>query len=329
MRRAVLAGLLVALAAPAVARAGLAPVEVVSHGATARGGGGGASFLYPADGSGVEAGSVAVTGGRVIVTDLSVLQGRIRIDRLEVPPAGTRGARVVGLEVLGRHVQARPNLLVPLGGRDYAVVLQAAALAGGSKVGVVGLRVVLGDVAYGFPAGTEFLIGLGRAAAPGAAEPASAAASPTAAVLGLEFLPNRPTGVPIVNEPLLGTTTRGERAVLLAERYLGTPYLWGGASPDSGFDCSGLVMYVYAQLGVQLPHFSGAQWLTGQRVEWQDLRPGDIVFFDMGPTGPGHEGLYIGNGQFVQAPHTGDFVKISSLVAPPYSTRYVGAVRPY
>ncbi len=88
-------------------------------------------------------------------------------------------------------------------------------------------------------------------------------------------------------------------------------------------------MYVYARLGVQLPHFSGAQWDAGRRLTPDELQPGDIVFFDQGPTGPGHEGLYIGNGQFIQAPHTGDFVKISSLLSPPYSTRYVGAVRPY
>jgi cell wall-associated NlpC family hydrolase len=326
VRRSVLGVLVVALAAPGFARAGLSPVEVLSGGATVRGGGGGAAFLYPVDGTGVEAGSVEVAAGRVVVRDLSVLQGRIRIDRLEVPPSGTGGARVEGLEVLGHRVDARANMLVPLGGRDYAIVLQAAALAGGTKVGVVGLRVVLGDVAYGFPAGTEFLIGLGRAAAPTTAE-ASADAS-TAAVLGLDFLPNRPTGVAIVNEPLLGPTTQGERAVMLVQRYLGVPYVWGGAAP-SGFDCSGLVMYVYAQLGVQLPHFSGSQWQSGTRVEWNELQPGDIVFFDMGPTGPGHEGIYIGNGQFVHAPHTGDVVKISSLLAGSYSRRYVGAVRPY
>jgi peptidoglycan hydrolase-like protein with peptidoglycan-binding domain len=121
----------------------------------------------------------------------------------------------------------------------------------------------------------------------------------------------------------------GARAVRIAERYLGVPYVWGGATP-AGFDCSGLVMYVYAQLGIHLTHFSGAQFNEGTRIlQPEDLLPGDLVFFDPGPNGPGHVGMYIGGGEFIQAPHTGDVVKISSLDGSPYSFSYVGAVRPY
>jgi cell wall-associated NlpC family hydrolase len=88
-------------------------------------------------------------------------------------------------------------------------------------------------------------------------------------------------------------------------------------------------MFVYHQLGIELTHFTGAQYNEGARVPPLYLQPGDLVFFDAGPDGPGHEGIYIGNGLFIQAPHTGDFVKISSLTDPSYAGRYMGAVRPY
>ena len=107
----------------------------------------------------------------------------------------------------------------------------------------------------------------------------------------------------------------------IAMRYLGTPYVWGGASP-SGFDCSGFTMYVYAQVGVSLPHNAAAQYGYGSPVSSGDLQPGDLVFFD----GLGHVGLYIGGGQFIHAPHTGDVVKISSLSGW-YASTYVGARR--
>jgi peptidoglycan DL-endopeptidase CwlO len=109
--------------------------------------------------------------------------------------------------------------------------------------------------------------------------------------------------------------------VAIAMRYLGVPYVWGGASP-SGFDCSGLVMYVFAQVGVSLPHGSVAQYGYGVPVSRGDLQPGDLVFFyDLG-----HVGIYVGGGQFIHAPHTGDVVKISSLSGY-YASVYVGARR--
>jgi cell wall-associated NlpC family hydrolase len=107
----------------------------------------------------------------------------------------------------------------------------------------------------------------------------------------------------------------------IAMHYLGTPYVWGGASP-SGFDCSGFVMYVFAQVGVSLPHSSYAQYGYGSAVSRGDLQPGDLVFFD----GLGHVGIYVGGGSFIHAPHTGDVVKISSLSGW-YASTYVGARR--
>jgi cell wall-associated NlpC family hydrolase len=108
-----------------------------------------------------------------------------------------------------------------------------------------------------------------------------------------------------------------------AMQLVGTPYQWGGASP-SGFDCSGFVNYVYAHFGKSLPHYTGAQWSSGAQVSRDQLEPGDLVFFD----GLGHDGIYIGGGQFIHSPHTGDSVKVSSLDEGWYGSRYVGAVRP-
>jgi cell wall-associated NlpC family hydrolase/exonuclease VII small subunit len=105
----------------------------------------------------------------------------------------------------------------------------------------------------------------------------------------------------------------------IAMQYLGTPYVWGGSSPG-GFDCSGLVAYAYAQLGVSLPHNAAAMFSYGTPVSSSDLQAGDLVFF----SGLGHMGIYIGGGQFIHAPHTGDVVKISNMAD---HGSYVGARR--
>jgi murein DD-endopeptidase MepM/ murein hydrolase activator NlpD len=119
----------------------------------------------------------------------------------------------------------------------------------------------------------------------------------------------------------------GQRAVTIAKRYLGIPYVYAGANPKKGFDCSGLTMYVYAQLGISLNHYSGDQFHEGYRIQRNQLLPGDLVFF-YGKKEPEHEGIYVGNQQFIHAPHTGDVVKISPLKGH-YDSVYSGAVRPY
>jgi len=234
-----------------------------------------------------------------------------------VPATGTHGARIDALQVGGRDAHARPNTVLPVGDGSYAVFLQEAALPGklGTDVGIVGVRVVAGD--------RQILLGLAR-------KPAVQEVSRGAPWLLFGLAPLATVGGPsLVTTPLLPQTGGiGTRAVAIAEQYLGVRYVWGGASPLSGFDCSGLVMYVYAQLGIQLSHFSGAQFDEGTRIlQPDDLLPGDLVFFHPGPSGPGHVGIYIGGGQFLHAPHTGDVVKISSLAE--YAISYVGAVRPY
>jgi cell wall-associated NlpC family hydrolase len=250
--------------------------------------------------------------------DVSVLGGRIRIGSLFVPAVGTRGARIDELQVAGRNAHAAPNTVLQVGDGGYAVFLQEAALPGklGTDVGIVGVRVVIGD--------RQILLGLARKPA---VEQVSRRGSPW---LLFGLAPLATVGGPsLVTTPLLPQTGGiGTRAVAIAEQYLGIPYVWGGASPLSGFDCSGLVMYVYGQLGIGLSHFSGAQWNEGTRIlRPDDLLPGDLVFFHPGSSGPGHVGIYIGGGQFIHSPHTGDVVKISTLDE--YAVSYVGAVRPY
>ena len=114
----------------------------------------------------------------------------------------------------------------------------------------------------------------------------------------------------------------GMRVVDYAKRFRGVRYVYGGSSPRSGFDCSGFVRYVYAHFGVPLAHSSYAQFGRGRRVSRASLRPGDLVFFD----GLGHVGIYIGNGRFIHAPHTGTRVRIETFTGW-YSSRFDGARR--
>jgi cell wall-associated NlpC family hydrolase len=112
-----------------------------------------------------------------------------------------------------------------------------------------------------------------------------------------------------------------ERAVRLARSQLGVPYVWGGASP-AGFDCSGLVSWVYGRLGISLPHNAAALYGVGRPVPVSAMRPGDLVFF----SGLGHVGLYVGNGRMIHAPQSGRSVEIEALDArsyPPVGARRV------
>jgi peptidoglycan DL-endopeptidase CwlO len=111
----------------------------------------------------------------------------------------------------------------------------------------------------------------------------------------------------------------GVQALRFALTKLGDPYVWGAAGPSS-FDCSGLVMWAYAQVGISLEHFTGDQWNEGEHISRSELQPGDLVFFypDIG-----HVGLYVGNGLMVDAPTFGQPVQVQ----PVFWSAYVGAVR--
>ncbi|NCI35912.1 transglycosylase SLT domain-containing protein [Clostridium botulinum] len=104
----------------------------------------------------------------------------------------------------------------------------------------------------------------------------------------------------------------GEQVVRNAQQYLGKPYKWGGSNPSESFDCSGLVQYVYKQVGIQLNRTTYDQVKQGTPVAKNQLQVGDAVFFGS-PSAPHHVGIYMGNGQYIHAPKTGDVIKVSSL----------------
>jgi cell wall-associated NlpC family hydrolase len=147
----------------------------------------------------------------------------------------------------------------------------------------------------------------------------TASADVVAPVRGLQLqspahfvLPKKPVRIPL-----------GVRAVRLAQQQLGVPYRWGGSSP-SGFDCSGLVSWVYGQLGVGLPHNAAALYGVGRHVRLASMRPGDLVFF----SGLGHVGLYIGHGRMIHAPQSGRNVEIEALGSrslPPVGARRIAS----
>jgi cell wall-associated NlpC family hydrolase len=115
---------------------------------------------------------------------------------------------------------------------------------------------------------------------------------------------------------------RGAKIVRFAKKFLGTRYVYGGESPR-GFDCSGLVAYVYHHFGITLPHYTGAQFDRGRRIGRWALHPGDLVFF----AGVSHVGIYVGHSRFIHAPHTGTRVRIASLKDGWYRSTYDGARR--
>ena len=117
-------------------------------------------------------------------------------------------------------------------------------------------------------------------------------------------------------------TGRAETVLRYACAQLGKPYVFGGAGPNS-FDCSGLTMMAYKQIGINLSHYVPNQYSASSRVSRADLQPGDLVFFNHND----HMGMYVGNGKFIQAPHTGDVVKISSLSDAYYSSVFMGGGR--
>jgi len=109
--------------------------------------------------------------------------------------------------------------------------------------------------------------------------------------------------------------------VAIAQKYLGVPYVYAGASPSTGFDCSGFTMYCYAQIGISLPHNAQMQHDSVQLIARDSLQPGDLCFFGYSSSSIHHVGIYVGGGTFIHAPHTGDVVSYQNIG---YSDFYCG-----
>lgn len=138
--------------------------------------------------------------------------------------------------------------------------------------------------------------------------------------------PMTPT-MPVIRPVGKGAPKEANQAVALAKKYLGYKYTWGGETPGAGFDCSGLLQYVWKSMGVSIPRVTYDQWAAGRPVSAKALKPGDAVFFtgsDPKDGKPGHVGMYIGGGRFIEAPGRGKEVRISTLAG---RKDFVGARR--
>lgn len=113
----------------------------------------------------------------------------------------------------------------------------------------------------------------------------------------------------------LGSSSGAGGVVGIAQKYLGVPYVYGGVDPKTGLDCSGLVQLVFGEAGIQLPRTTYDQVKMGTPVAFNDLQPGDLVFSvgDKAHVANGHVGIYMGNGQYIVAPHTGTVVQVEKL----------------
>jgi len=141
-----------------------------------------------------------------------------------------------------------------------------------------------------------------------------------------EFYIVQPEDYAVAKRKRYGTYYLRNALAKTAREFIGVPYLWGGTSSESGFDCSGLTMTVYQLNGLNLPRHSATQYDAGNPVDKQNLQKGDLIFFTTNGNGKvSHVGIYIGNGRFIHAPSRGKNIRIDSLSCSFFAKRYVGA----
>ncbi|MBE7026161.1 MAG: NlpC/P60 family protein [Ruminococcaceae bacterium] len=132
--------------------------------------------------------------------------------------------------------------------------------------------------------------------------------------------------VDAISQEEYNTPSGAPQVVEEAMKYIGTPYVYGGSSPR-GFDCSGFTSYVYRQLGVTLNRTAAGQASNGISVKKSELLPGDLVLFNTYGSGIGHVGIYVGDGNMVHAPYSGQRVRVETINSGYYASTYVGARR--
>lgn len=303
---------------------------------------------YPASASVVAFGSSSVSGSactsaKVTLTAVSLFQGAVTAT--SVAATAGRGT-VAGLQIEGAAVSATPGQTLAVGSWGQLTI--------GERLGRVTAPLVLSLLESHGPlrAGTRIAVAFSAASQPVApkekrrsirsnqptlqltqryAKGSSAGEHGRQAAKALDLPQQQPYPF-LVDGGGLAPAARRDPVVSIAMRYLGIPYRWGGASPGTGFDCSGLVQYVFARVGVSLVHYAASQydypgsvWVSPKR-----LQPGDLVFFtgsDGTRKAPGHVGIYVDDGYFIDAPHTGSFVRVDSLTDPKFAHQYVAARR--
>jgi cell wall-associated NlpC family hydrolase len=190
------------------------------------------------------------------------------------------------------------------------------------------------DAAPAPPAAIETGAPSGQAPAP-AAVPAAAAAPAGNAIPHVDpgtagGVKGDVSGIAAVDAALAssngGEGAKALAAITEAKKFMGTPYHWGGSTPQTGFDCSGLMQWAYAQAGVKLPRVTYDQIHVGTAVAESDLKPGDLIFFG-DPGAPHHVAMSLGGDKFIHAPQTGENVKVSSLNEPYFKSQFAGARR--
>jgi len=141
-----------------------------------------------------------------------------------------------------------------------------------------------------------------------------------------EFYIVQPEDYAAAKRKRYGTYYLRNALVQTAREFIGVPYLWGGTSPETGFDCSGLAMTVYQLNGLDLPRHSATQYDVGNPIDKKNLQKGDLVFFATNGDGKvSHVGIYIGNGRFIHAPSRGKNIRIESMSCNFFARRFVGA----
>ena len=269
--------------------------------------------------------------GRVTLGSVSLFAGVITAQ--SVSAVGGRGT-VSGFAIYGSPTELSAGDSVQVGGWGQVTL--------GKTVGRLRAPLVVELTAAhgGLPAGTT--IAFGFAASAQAARHAAGARGSRAANASKRAksnvekkareiaFPEAPD--PFLEDDVLTPVAKHNAVVSAAIQYLGIKYQWGGATPATGFDCSGLVTYVFAKFGVSLPHYTVSQYTSpdGVWVSPHHLEAGDLVFF-VGSDGtrkaPGHVGIYVADGYFIDAPHTGSFVRVDSLKDRRFANQYVGARR--